>query len=71
MESSVEIDGDALEGVSGNHFDNRHGVFHAGNNARSDMTYRFPVDGKVQHTVTVDYGVMTAVTTRTAYASNV
>ena len=56
MEGSVEIDGDALEGVSGNRFDNRYGVFHAGNNARSDMTYRFLVDGEVKDTVTVCYG---------------
>jgi len=56
MEGSVEIDGDALEGVSGNRFDNRHGVFHAGNNAHSDTIYRFLVDGEVKDTVTVGYG---------------
>ena len=56
LEGSVEIDGDALEGVSSNRFDNRYGIFRAGNNAHSDTIYRFLVDGEVKDTVTVGYG---------------
>ncbi len=53
---SVQIDISVLEGVWGYRFDNRHGIFYAGNNAHSDTTYRFFVDGEVKDTVTVSYG---------------
>ncbi len=58
LDGSVQIDGAVLAGVSGDRFDNRHGIFYAGNNAHSDTTYRFLVDGEVRNTVTVGYGEM-------------
>ncbi len=56
LDGSIELDSAVLEGVAGDRFDNRHGRFLVGNNAHSDTTYRFLVDGEVKHTVTVGYG---------------
>ena len=56
LDGNVTLDGAVLENVSGDRFDNRHGIFTVGNNAHSNTTYRFLVDDEVKHTVTVGYG---------------
>ncbi len=58
LDGSVKIDSTVLDGFWGSRFDNRYGIFCAGNNAYSDTTYRFLVDGEVKDTVTVGYGEM-------------
>ncbi len=56
LAGTKEISGDILKGISGDRFANRYGIFYAGNNAHSDTTYRFLVDGEVRDTFTVGYG---------------